>query len=299
MNITFRQMKLFLALADTGSVTQAAKVMHVTQPTASMQLREISDSVGLPLYELFHRQCRLTDAGRELATTVRSMMDQWEAFEQYVNGERGLTRGKLKIAVVSTAKYFMPRLIGEFCKAYPEIEIALEILNRDGVIERLSNNRDDLYIMSMPPEGIDLDDTILMPNPIVVIASEKMTPPQTREMTLSELQDCRFILREKGSGTRSTIDQFFKTSKFQPNIRLELGSNEAIREAVAGELGIGVISKHALSKKEVGNGVRILSVEGFPLQSSWHIVHPSKKQLSPVASAFKSHLKSSCNRSHE
>ncbi|MFM2210556.1 MAG: HTH-type transcriptional activator CmpR, partial [Pseudomonadota bacterium] len=151
MNVTFRQLRLFLALADTGSVSAAARVMHVTQPTASMQLKEVTGAVGLPLYEVVGRRLHLTDAGRALASTARDMLQSWEAFEQEIDAVKGLSRGKLRIAVVSTAKYFMPRLIGSFCRKHPAIDVSLEILNRDGVVQRLRDNTDDLYIMSMPP----------------------------------------------------------------------------------------------------------------------------------------------------
>ena len=137
MKATFRQLKLFLALAETGSVTAAARATHVTQPTASMQLRELTEAVGLPLYEVVSRKVQLTDIGVELAKTARAMASQWSAFEQVVDGARGLTRGRLRVAVVSTAKYFMPRLIGAFCKRHPAIDVSIEILNRDGVVARL------------------------------------------------------------------------------------------------------------------------------------------------------------------
>ena len=156
MNISFRQLRLFLALADTGSVTAAARALHVTQPTASMQLREVAAAVGVPLYEVVARRVRLTDAGHDLARTARSMMGEWEAFSQRMDAEKGLTRGRLRVSVVSTAKYFMPRLLGSFCALHPGVDVQLQVLNRDGVVARLRDSLDDLYIMSMPPADIDL-----------------------------------------------------------------------------------------------------------------------------------------------
>jgi DNA-binding transcriptional LysR family regulator len=288
MNITFRQLRLFLALADTGSVSAAARAMHVTQPTASMQLRELARGVGLPLHEVIGRKVHLTEAGLELAATARVIGQAWEAFEQGVDAARGLSRGKLRVAVVSTAKYFMPRLIGSFCRRHPAIDVALEVLNRDGVVQRLRDNRDDLYIMSMPPPGMDLGDEIFMANPIVVIAPARSKLPR-RRLTLAELAGERFILRESGSGTRMAIDRHFRKQRFKPDIRLELGSNEALRESVAGGLGLGVVSRHALAGHG-GQGVRELDVSGFPLPSAWHIVHPAGKRLSPLAQAFRGHL---------
>jgi DNA-binding transcriptional LysR family regulator len=290
MNITFRQLRLFLAMADTGSVSAAARAMHVTQPTASMQLKEISLSVGLPLYEVIGKKLYLTEAGTELATTARNMLSTWESFEQSVDGIRGVSRGKLRIAVVSTAKYFMPRMIGGFCRQHPALDVSLEILNRDGVVQRLRERRDDLYIMSMPPADMDLHDEVLMPNPMVVITSVTDPLAKSQHIALKTLQHARFILREPGSGTRMAVDRYFAQKKFKPDIRLELGSNEAIKESVAGGLGIGVVSRHVLHGLDKQNGVRVLDVEGFPLASSWHMVHHAQQKLSPAAQAFKQHL---------
>ena len=290
MNITFRQLRLFLALADTGSVSAAAKAMHVTQPTASMQLKEVSQSVGLPLYEVVSKKIYLTDVGKELAATARAVAQAWDGFEQNVDAIKGLSRGKLRVAVVSTAKYFMPRLVGSFCTKHPAIDVSLEILNRDGVVQRLRDNLDDLYIMSRPPVDMDLGDEVFMPNPLVLIAPNNDPLVKRKSVPLHELAQRRFILREKGSGTRMVGDQFFKTMKFRPDVRLELGSNEAVKESVAGGLGLGVISRHALHGLKKEHGVSVIDVKGFPLPSAWHIVHPSSKKLSPLAVAFKQHL---------
>ena len=290
MNITFKQLRIFLAVFDAGSVSAAAKSTHVTQPTVSMQLKEISNAVGLPLYEVISKKIYFTDAGKELASTAREMLNAWSNFEQSIDAAKGLTRGKLKIAVVSTAKYFMPRLIGQFCKKYPDIDISLEILNRDGVLMRMRENLDDLYIMSQPPTDMDLIDDIFLHNPLVPIAAYSHPLTKKTLVPLNSFLDQRFILREKGSGTRMTIDKYFKTQKFRPDIRMELGSNEAIKEAVAGGLGIGVVSKHALHGHQKEHGVAIINVKGFPIMSHWHIVHPAKKHLPPVAVAFKTHL---------
>ena len=291
MHITSRQLRLFLALADSGSVTAAAKAMHVTQPTASMQLKEVTQSVGVPLFEFVGKKFYLTDLGKELAVTARTVAQTWDAFEQNLDAVKGLSRGKLKVAVVSTAKYFMPRLIGSFCKQYPQIDISLEILNRDGVVQRLRENLDDLYIMSMPPADMDVSDEVFMANPIVVIAATSDALSKAKRVTLDTLTQRRFIFREKGSGTRMAADQHFRKMRFKPDVRLELGSNEAVKESVAGGLGIGVVSRHALHGLKKEHGVSVIELDGFPLPSAWHIVHPASKKLSPLALAFKQHLR--------
>jgi DNA-binding transcriptional LysR family regulator len=192
----------------------------------------------------------------------------------------------------------MPRLIGTFCKKYPEIDVSLEILNRDGVVQRMRDNLDDLYIMSQPPIDLDLSDEIFMTNPLVLVAAIRAPLVKSIGVSLSDLENQRFILREKGSGTRMGVDQFFKKNKFRPDIRMELGSNEAIKEAVAGGLGIGIVSRHALHGHQKEHGVAVVDIKGFPIQSNWHIVHPASKRLSPVANAFKLHMRKEMGR-HE
>lgn len=290
MNVTFRQLRLFLALAETGSVTGAARAVHVTQPTASMQLREITLAVGLPLYEVVARRVRLTEAGEELARTARAIADEWNGFGERMDGLKGLTRGRLRVAVVSTAKYFIPRFLGSFCLTHPGVDIALEVQNRDGVLQRLGDHRDDLYIMSTPPARLDLEATPFLPNPLVVIAATHHPLAKRRRLTLPDLADQPFILREKGSGTRMSVEKHFRKHRFKPELRMELGSNEAIRGVVAGGLGVSVLSRHALRGSSDDSGVVELKVAGFPLESRWHVVHARGRRLSPLAAVFREHL---------
>ena len=290
MNITFRQLRLFMALAETGSVSAAANKVHVTQPTASMGLKEISDAIGVPLYEVVARKIHLTQMGHELVKTARAISGEWETFEQQVDSVKGLTRGKLKVAVVSTAKYFIPRILGTFCAQYPEIDISLEILNRDGVVKRLEENLDDLYIMSQPPLHLAIDDEVFMPNPLLLVASKEHVLAKKKSIDLNSLKNEKFIFREKGSGTRMTTDAHLKRLKFKPDVRLELGSNEAIKQAVIGGLGIAALSIYSLGDKSDQEDVAVLKCKEFPIDSSWHIVSPKGKKLSPIAAIFKQHL---------
>lgn len=290
MNATFRQLRLFLSFAQHLSVTAAARACHVTQPTASMQLRELAGSVGMPLYEQVGKRLYLTAAGEALAATARAMLDEWAAFEQQVDGIRGMTRGRLRVSVVSTAKYFVPRMLGAFCAAHPEIDVALEVLNRDGVVRRLRENLDDLYIMSMPPDDLELERHAFLANPLELIAATGHPLAAGDHIGLAELAPLRFILREKGSGTRLACDEHFRALGFRPDLRLELGSNEAIKQAVAAGLGLGVVSRHALGDQPHAEGLAVLRLDAFPVQSSWWTLYRKGKKLSPVASAFLQHL---------
>ena len=215
---------------------------------------------------------------------------QWETFEQHVTQVKGLTKGTLKVAVVSTAKYFIPKLLGSFCSKYPEVDISLEVLNRDGVIKRVEENSDDLYVMSKPPLHIDLEDQILMPNPLCMIACKGHPLSLKKNLRLQDLKHERFILRELGSGTRMSTDIHFKQKKFTPQLLLELGSNEAIKKAVASHLGVAIISIHALDQFDYDNEISVLKLQDFPINSQWHLVYLKGKQLSPIAKAFYDHV---------
>jgi len=296
MHTTLRQLQLFAALAEHGSITAAARACHVTQPTVSMQLKDLADAVGLPLYEKIGHRLYLTAAGDDLLRTVRSMTDEWAAFAQRVDAMKGLTRGRLRVALVSTAKYFVPRMLGSFCARYPDIDIALEVLNRDGVIARMRDNRDDLYIMSVPPTDIDVEQHPFLPNPLVVIAPATDPLANTRSIALARLADARFILRERGSGTRLACDAHFARARFEPRILLEIGSNEAIKQAVAAGMGIAIISRHALDAGAAEAQIATLRVAGFPLHSSWSILYPRGRRLSPIAAAFLAHLQQSASK---
>ena len=290
MNITFKQLRLFLALAQTESVTKAARMMHITQPTASMQLKDMTENIGSPLFEVISKKIHLTALGKEFEKTARETIDRWETFEQHVTQMKGLTKGRLRVAVVSTAKYFIPKLLGSFCSKYPEVDISLEILNRDGVIKRVEDNSDDLYVMSKPPMHIDLEDQILMPNPLCMIAYKDHPLASKKNLRLQDLKHERFILREMGSGTRMSVDMHFKQKKFTPSLLLELGNNEAIKKAVASHLGVAVISIHALDQFDYDNEISVLKLQDFPINSQWHLVYLKGKQLSPIAKAFYNHV---------
>lgn len=290
MKVTFRQLQVFLALAEHRSITAAARACHTTQPTVSMQLKELSEAVGLPLYEQIGKRLHLTAAGEALVQTAHAMVDEWDRFEQTIEAMKGHTKGRLRVAVASTAKYFIPRILGTFCAQYAEIDIALQVLNRDGVVARLRENADDLYIMSIPPDDLDLEQHAFLPNPLVMIAPAAHPLAGRKGIALHELADAAFILREPGSGTRLACNAHFVERRFNPKIRLELGSNEAIKQAVRGGLGIGVVSRHALPARLEDEDLTALQVEDFPIHSNWWVLYPKGKRLSPIASVFLEHL---------
>lgn len=288
-HLTFRQLETFATVARLGSFSRAAEALHLTQPAVSIQIRQITESIGLPLFEQSGREIRLTAAGQELLRTARELDDSWNRFESAVDALKGLKKGRLRVALVTTAKYFLPRMLGAFCQRYPDIEIELEVANRARIIERLRANEDDLYIMSFPPEELDVVATPFLDNPLVVVAPAAYPLP-AGPLSLADLAPHPFLLRETGSGTRKAVDRHLAANGLTLKVKLALGSNEAIRDLVASGMGLAILSRHVLGEHPEQEGLRILEVAGFPLQQPWSVVHLRQKILSLPAHAFMNEL---------
>jgi LysR family transcriptional regulator, low CO2-responsive transcriptional regulator len=290
MKATFHQLEVFECVARRLSFTRAAEEMGLSQSTVSTQIKQLSEEVGLPLFEQIGKTLYLTQAGQELLATAAELRLQWTLFESNIAGLKGMTRGSLKLACVTTAKYFAPEILGSFCEKFPEIEVKLEIANREKLIERLRKNLDDLLIMTLPPEDIEIETLPFLDNPLVVVASNRHPKVLQKNISIADLAMERFILREHGSGTRETSEAFFSRHNFTPKVRMELGSNEAIKHSVAGGLGISVLSQHVLDVDPAYDRLAVLDVAGFPLFEKWHVLYPKGKRLSLVARAFLDYL---------
>jgi DNA-binding transcriptional LysR family regulator len=286
MRVTLGQLKAFEAVTRLGSFSGAARELYVTQPAISKKIRLLQEEVGLPLLEQVGKGIYLTDAGRLLLGVCRDWLETWGRFEQSIADLQGVKRGRLRIAVVTTSKYFMPRVLGPFCAQYPGIDVAMEVVNRDRLLERLARNDDDLYIMGVPPQDLDVVSEPLIGNPLVVVAPAAHPLAQRSRIRLSELADQYFLMREKGSGTRITVERMFEEKGIPLKVKMELGSNEAIKQAVAGGLGLAIMSRHALNPLTGGEPIVELKVQGFPIQRHWYLVTPRGKQLSVVAQTF-------------
>jgi DNA-binding transcriptional LysR family regulator len=283
--ITFRQLETFATVARLRSFTRAAEELHLTQPAVSIQIRQLADTVGLPVFEQNGREVALTSAGEELQSMVRRLDDVWNNFESAIDDLKGLKRGKLRVGLVMTAKYFLPRMLGAFYQRYPEIDIELEIANRGKIVERMRSNQDDLYVMSYPPEDLEIVSQPFLDNEFVVLAPTAHWGVG-RCLRFHELAGEPFLLRESGSGSRHVIDQYMTTTGVHLNVRLSLASNEAIRALVASGMGLAVLSRYALGDSLERDGLAILEVEGFPLKQPWSVVHLRSKVLSLPARAF-------------
>ena len=291
MRFTWNQLCIFDAVARHSSHTRAAEELHVVQPTISAQIKLLTDAVGMPLFEQIGKKIYLTPAGRELHATCRELFDCWARFEMTVADLKGVKKGVLRVAIVTTAKYFIPRLLGPFCRLYPGIDVALEVVNRDQIIERLAANRDDIYIMGVPPEQPPTERHPFLENPLVVIAPREHPLAGRRHIELTRLAQEQFIAREPGSGTRIASEKFMAAHRLKPRLRMQLGNNEAVKWSVAAGLGIAVISRHALMLEPMHDRLAVLDVQGFPLRRSWYVVYPAGKRLSVVAQTFFDYLK--------
>ena len=283
--ITFRQLETFGEVARLQSFTRAAEALHLTQPAVSIQIRQIAETIGLPLFEQNGRDIALTAAGEELLATVRDLDDVWNRFESAIEDLKGFKRGRLRVALVTTAKHFLPRMLGNFYRRYPDIDIELEIGNRQKIVERLFDNQDDLYVMSYPPEHLDIVSYPFLDNEYVVLAPTAHWAVG-RPVTLEELAAEPFLLREDGSGSRHVVHEHLRERGILLKVRLSLASNEAIRELVASGMGLAVLSRQALGVQPEQDGLACLDVSGFPLKRKWSVVHLRTKILSLPAKAF-------------
>lgn len=277
LRVSSQQLRCFEATARLLSVTKAAQELHVTQPTVSVQLRELAQAIGEPLLEPAGRRLRLTQAGEALQDTLAEVRGCWQRFESRLGEIHGLMRGKLRIAAVTTAEYFVPDLLGPFAAAHPGVDIELAVENRDRVVERLLRGADDLAVMMLPPGELPLETAPFLDNPLVIIAPAGHRLAG-RRVRLAQLAQERWLMREAGSGTRTVAETHFASCGFQPRVAMSLGSNEAIKHAVAAGLGIAVLSQTAV-RQELEAAARgrpaplaMLQVAGFPLRRRWSLV---------------------------
>jgi DNA-binding transcriptional LysR family regulator len=277
---TLRQLQVFEAIARLGSFTRVAEEMHLTQPTISMQVKKLAEAVELPLTEQVGKEIYLTDAGHELAAVCREVLGAFERLEERINQLKGLEGGRVRLAVISTAQYFLPQVMQHFLAQFPNINIIMEVVNKEHLLERLANNQDDIYILGQPPEHAPLISERLAVNPLVFVARRDFDLPEDAMLTISDLANVPFLMREPGSGLREQIEQVFSEMGYKPNVRMILGSNEAIRIGVMSGLGISVVSMHMVREELRRKALRILPVVGFPIERYWYLAWPKGKSLS-------------------
>ena len=287
MNLTLRQLTIFEAVARHLSFTRAAEELHLTQPAVSMQVRQLEGAAGLPLFEQVGKRIFLTEAGQEMERYARSVLATLKEAGEVFDEMRGLERGRLHIAVASTANYFVPQLLAEFCRRFPGVQVSLDVTNREGLLHALSDNDTDLVVMGKPPETMDLVATIFMQNPLVAIAPPAHPLAGQKKIPLERLQQETFLIREKGSGTRSATERFFVEHGLSLSSTMEMSSSESIKQGVEAGLGLGLLSLHTLEMELALKRLVILDVKELPIIRNWYIMHRTGKRLSAVAQSFR------------
>ena len=283
---TLPQLNVFDAVARLGSFTKAAEELYMAQPTVSVQMKKLAETVGLPLIEQIGKNIHLTEAGRILHAACQDVFATLAGVERTLDNLRGLEAGRLQLAVSTTGKYFAPRMLGEFIKQHPNVEVSLQIHNRDALIDRMSRNLDDLYIFANPPDDRSVETQVILPNPIVPFAPADHPLAKQKRIPFSRFAAEPFLIREPGSGTRMMARQAFEAHGCEPKIRMELSTNEAIKQAIIAGLGVSIMSQYTLGLDVSHEQLAVLDVEDFPIERNWVFAYPAGKQLPVIAKSF-------------
>jgi DNA-binding transcriptional LysR family regulator len=286
MRMTLRQLQVFRAVCDSRSYSRAAEEMALTQPAVSLQIRQLEELVGQPLFEYLGKKLYLTEAAETLLKASEDIFGRLESLDMQLSDLQGSLQGQLNLAVESSAKYLMPHLFAAFRRQHPEVSLQLVVVNHAQAVRRLSVSRDDLLIMSQVPNDPPLDFLPFLNNPIVAVAPPEHPLSQRDSLTLQDLTDYPLLVREAGSGTRRACEEYCHQKRAHFAQTLELGSQEAQREAVLAGLGLALLPRHAVSLELSCGHLRELPVAELPLYRSWCVVHTKDKRLSPVAQAF-------------
>ena len=283
---TLHQMKIFATVAEHQSFTRAAQALHLTPAALSIQVRQLAEAAGQPLFEQIGKRIHLTAAGHIVLAGAREVQQRLDQTADELAALLGLERGGLRLAILTTAKYFIPRHLGRLCARYPSIEASLFVGNREALLERLAQNQDDLYILGQPPGKIRVHAEPFAQNRLVAIAPPEHPLAGEGAIPVARLAQEPMLLREEGSGTRLACEGLFAQAGERPRPRMVLGSNEAIKQSVVGGLGLAILSEDTVRAELASGELVVLDVQGLPLVRQWHVAWPEGKHLSPAARAF-------------
>ena len=289
-NATLRQLKIFETVARHLSFSRAAEELHLTQPAVSTQVKQLAAHAGLPLFEQFGKKINMTPAGLEMLQFSRAVIQQFREAEESMARHKGISGGRLNVAVISAGGYFFPQVLAEFTRRHPGVTLNLAVHNREELLHQLAGNLTDLAIMVRPPEGMHTISEPFAPHPYVIVAAPDHPLVGRKRISLAVLAREPFVVREKGSDTRNSMEEGFGRRLKNLSIAMEIRSTETIKQAVIARMGISFLSAHTISLELRVGSLAILDVRGFPLMLNWYVVHRENKRLPPVALAFKSFL---------
>ncbi len=290
MNYTLNQLQIFLKIAQTQSVTKAAEELHLTQPAVSIQLKNFQEQFDIPLTEVVGRKIFITDFGHEVAEAAENIINQVYAINHKTLAYKGQLAGRLKISVVSTGKYVMPYFLSDFMKLHPGVELLMDVTNKNKVIESLENNEVDFALVSILPNGMNIEKLDLLPNKLFLIGNSKSISEKPH-MSKDVLEKVPLIFREKGSGTRQTMESFFEKKNISVVKKMELTSNEAVKQALLAGLGYSIMPLIGLKKVLNSNELQIIPFKGLPITTMWSLVWLKGKKHSPVSAELLKYLK--------
>lgn len=279
---TLRQLQVFESIARLHSFSKAAKELHLTQPTVSMQVKKLVDVLETPLFEQVGRKTYLTEAGLALYESVDIILAQLQVAEQKINHIKGFAGGRVKISVITTAQYFVPKVVHAFMDAYPNVSVVMRVGNKEQLLQRIQQNKDDFYLLGQPPEGLNVVSSQLAVNPLAFVANAAH-PLVGKKLQVLDLINEAFLMRESGSGIRAHIEKVFDEYQFQPQVKMVLGSNEAIRLGLLQNLGVTVASIPTLMDEINQGKLCVLDVAGFPINRYWYLAYAKGKVLSIAA----------------
>ena len=290
VHYTLKQIQTFIEVARERSVSKAAERLFVTQPAVSMQIKQLEDTFGLALIEPVGRNIRLTHAGEEFLTHAIGALGQFKDLEASMAEHVGNKKGRIDLAVVSTAKYFVPMLLVRFSKLLPDIEVKLRIDNRENILGMLSRNEVDLVMMGRAPSNLDCEATPFATNPQGFVCAPDHPLSRRKRASFELLQDYSFVVREQGSGTRAAMERLFAQHEIQLNIAMEMPSNETIKQAVMAGMGMSFLSLRTVRHELAAGYLGLVDINGMPIVGHWYVTHLKQKKLSTAAKAFKGFL---------
>lgn len=289
MNYTLHQLQVFLKITQTQSITKAAEELHLTQPAVSIQLKNLQDQFDIPLTEIIGRRLFVTEFGKEIAIAAERILDEVNAINFKTLAYKGQLIGRLKISVVSTGKYVMPYFLADFLKQHEGVELVLDVTNKAMVLDSLEKNEVDFSLVSVMPENLQVENIELMENKLFLVGNkEQKFKRQVYDNSI--LEEIPLIYREPGSGTRHVMEGFIKQNKLPVRKKMELTSNEAVKQAVIAGLGYSIMPLIGIKNELINGDLQIILVNGFPIKSVWRLIWLKNKNFSPVAKAFLRYL---------